>query len=124
MDVIHSAIWVSDLDEMIAFYRDAMRLEVTREFESGDGAKNVFLAGTGEYELQLKYDPNGEAPSPAGFDHTAIAVEDIDAELKRLTEEFECEVYRGPLDSEGAQARVAFITDPEGYGIELVEEFD
>ena len=124
MDVIHSAIQVSDLETSVQFYEEAMNLHVTREFESGDGAKNIFLAGEGEYELQLKYHPEKAVPEPAGFDHTAIEVEDIDAELERLQNEFDCEVYRGPIDSEVAHARVAFIKDPDGYGIELVEEWE
>lgn len=124
MDVIHSAMWVSDLEETLSFYVDALGLEKTREFESGEGATNVYVAGEGETEIQFKYDPDREPPEPSGFDHVAIEVEDTDAELERLVEETGCPVRRGPLTSDGANARVAFIEDPDGYGIELLEEFD
>ncbi|RJT05488.1 VOC family protein [Halococcus sp. IIIV-5B] len=124
MDVIHSAVWVSDIDETLAFYTDALDLEKTREFESGEGARNVFVAGEGDTEIQFKYLPDRDAPEPAGYDHVAIAVEDTDATVERLVAETDCTLNRGPLDSEGANARVAFIEDPDGYGIELVEEFD
>lgn len=124
MDVIHSAIWVSDIEETLAFYIDALGLEKTREFESGDGARNVYVAGSSETEIQFKYDPDRRLPEPAGFDHVAVAVDDTDAELDRLVETTGCTVRRGPLTSDGANARVAFIEDPDGYGVELVEEFD
>lgn len=124
MEVIHSAIWVSDLEETLSFYVDALGLEKTHEFEGGDGAKNVYVAGEGDAEIQFKYDPDIEPPAPAGFDHIAVAVEDTDAEVERLVEETGCTVRRGPLTSEGANARVAFIEDPDGYGVELVEELN
>ncbi|MDQ2052212.1 VOC family protein [Natronolimnohabitans sp. A-GB9] len=124
MDVIHSAIWVSDIDETLSFYVDVLGLEKTREFESGDGAKNVYVAGDSEIELQFKYHPDRELPEPSGFDHVAVSVDDTDAELERIVEETDCPIRRGPLTSDGANARVAFIEDPDGYGIELVEEFD
>lgn len=123
MDVIHSAIWVSDIEESLAFYRDALGLEQTRSFESGDGADNIFLAGEGEGELQLKFDPERDIPEPAGIDHVAIAVEDTDTMTDQLVEQGYT-LNRGPLTSTGAQARVAFLEDPDGYGVELVQELE
>jgi len=125
MDVIHSALWVSDIEQTLSFYVDALGLEKTLEFESGDGATNVYVAGENGMEIQFKHHPEEEEPpSVSGFDLVALAVDDVDAELDRIVEETGCTVRRGPLDSEGANARVVFIEDPDGYGIELVEEFD
>jgi len=125
MDVMHPAMWVSDIDETLEFYCDAIGLTQTREFESGEGARNVYVAGeNADREIQFKYDPEREVEAPAGFDHVAVSVDDTDAEVERLVEETGCTLRRGPLTSEGANARVAFIEDPDGYGVELVEEFD
>lgn len=124
MNVIHSAIWVSDLEESLEFYTEVLDLERTRSFESGDGAQNVFVAGDSAVELQLKYDPERERPEPAGIDHVAIEVDDTDAEVERICEDLGYTLRRGPLSSTGANARVAFIEDPDGYGVELVEEFE
>lgn len=124
MDVLHSAIWVSDINETLSFYVDALGLKKTNEFESGDGAKNIYVAGESDTEIQFKYDPGREVQEATGFDHVAVAVDDTDAEVERLIEETGCTLRRGPLTSEGANARVAFIEDPDGYGVELVEEFD
>ena len=125
VDVLHSAIWVSDLEQSIEFYCDALGLEKTNEFMGGDGAKYVYVAGDeSDTEIQFKYDPDRKLDIGNGYDHVAIGVDDTDAEVERLVEETGTTVTRGPLTSEGANARVAFIEDPDGYGIELVEEFD
>lgn len=123
MDVIHSAIWVSDIEQSLEFYTEVLDLERTRSFVSGDGAENIYIAGDSDVELQLKYDPDRDVPAPAGIDHVAIAVDDTDAEVERICGELGYTLRRGPLTSDGANARVAFIEDPDGYGVELVEEF-
>jgi len=126
MDVIHSAIWVSDLDRALEFYVDELGLEKTNEFVSGDGATNVYVAGDSDVEIQFKHEPGRAVePSETGvYDHVAIEVEDTDAEVERLVENGSATLTRGPLDSEGANARVAFIEDPLGNGIELVQPFE
>ncbi|MDQ2053845.1 MULTISPECIES: VOC family protein [Halobellus] len=123
MDVIHSAIWVSDIDETLDFYVGALGLEKTNEFVGGDDARNVYVRGESDAEIQFKHKPGHDLgeQSRARFDHLALEVDDTDAEVERLQEETETELLRGPLDSTGASARVAFITDPDGHVIELVE---
>lgn len=122
MDVIHTAVWVSDLERTLEFYVDSMGLERTREFESGDGATNVFVAGESGVEIQFKYKQGREFRPPAGFDHIAIAVDDTDAEVDRLVEDVGATLRRGPLTTAATGTRVAFIEDPDGYGVELVEK--
>ncbi|ARS90732.1 VOC family protein [Natrarchaeobaculum aegyptiacum] len=124
MNVLHTAIWVSDIEDTLEFYVDTLGLEKTNEFVSGDGATNVYVAGDDDAELQFKYDPDREVPEPAGIDHIALTVDDTDAMVERLVEETDCTLERGPLDSEGASARVAFLEGPDGYGLELVEPFE
>ena len=123
MDVIHSAIWISDVEQTLDFYIGALGLEKTNEFVGGDDARNIYVRGDGDAEIQFKHNPDhdlGEA-STERFDHLALEVDDTDAEVERLLEETDTELLRGPLDSTGASARVAFITDPDDHVIELVE---
>ena len=120
MDVIHSAIWVSDVEQTLEFYVGALGLEKTND------ARNIYVAGDGDAEIEFKHNPDhdlGEA-STARFDHLALEVDDTDAAVQRLVEETDAELLRGPLDSTGAGARVAFITDPDDHVIELVEPRD
>ena len=121
MDIIHTALWVSDLEATTAFYIDALGLEHTWDFER-DGVTNFYVAGTGDAEFQFKHDPERTAPiEPAGIDHLAVAVDDTDAMLDHMVEETGCAILAGPMEVEPADAYVVFIEDPDGYGVELVE---
>lgn len=124
MDVIHTAVWVSDLEATKEFYIDALELEHTWDFEL-DGVTNYYVAGAGDTEIQFKYDPDRAAPvDPAGIDHLAVEVDDTDATLEHMVEETGCEILGGPLEVEAANAYVVFIEDPDGYGVELVEHLE
>jgi len=126
MDVLHTALWVSDLEATLEFYTEEIGLEKTNEFVGGDGATNVYLKGDNGVVLQFKHDPEREDEdiTPTALDHLAFGVEDVDAAVEHLVEDVGCEHVRGPLDSEGAGARIAFIEDPNGYGIELITPFE
>lgn len=124
MDVIHTAIKVSDLDEARAFFVDALGLEEQWSFELG-GVENVYVGGE-HGEIQLREAPDDEPPTPdrTTIDHLAVSVDDADAETERMVEETGCEVVDGPMTIDEAGARVAFIEGPDGYVVELVEPLE
>jgi lactoylglutathione lyase len=121
MDVIHTALWVSDLDEARAFFVDALGLEENWSFTL-DGVENVYVGGE-HGEIQLRHSPNREAPDPdrTTIDHIAVTVDDVTAETERMVEETGCTVVDGPMTVEAADARVSFLEGPDGYVVELVE---
>ncbi len=121
MDVIHTAIWVSDLEEAREFFVDGIGLEENWSFTL-DGVENVYVGGE-HGEIQLRCDPDREVP-PADretIDHIAVSVDDADAETERIVEATGCEVVEGPMTIGEAGARVSFIKGPDGYVVELVE---
>lgn len=121
VNVEHFAIWVSDLEATKAFYMDALGLGRSREFEV-DGVTNLFLAGPDGTELQIKYDADRtESIDPAGVDHLAIQVDDLEATFRHMVEETSCTVRTEPKPGHGGGSTVAFIEDPDGYAIELAE---
>lgn len=124
MDVIHTAIWVSDLEEARRFFVDALRLDENWSFTL-DGVENVYVGGE-HGEIQLRYDPERDVPMPdrETMDHVAVAVDDVDAETERVVEETGCEVVDGPMTVARANARVSFIDGPDGYVVELVEDLE
>lgn len=117
MDILHPALEVHNLDTTTAFYEDLLGLHRTREAELG-GQRHVFLGGAGPAELQLM--EVEEPASPSGFDHLAIATDDVDAVVEEAVEEWDSSVVREPDTFN--DVRLAFITDPEGYHVELIEE--
>lgn len=121
MDVIHTAIWVSDLEATKAFYIDALGLEHSWDFVGPDGATNYYVTGEADAEIQFKHDPDTETHvNPSGIDHIAVSVEDTDEVLDRMVTETGCQVIDGPTSVEAAGVRVAFIQDPDGYVVEIV----
>lgn len=121
MDVLHTAIWVSDVEASAAFYCDGIGLTYSREFEA-DGILNYFVTGDDGTEIQYKHDPTGcEDVDPAGIDHLAVGVDDIQATVDRLRTEFDSTVIQSPTELDATESTVAFVTDPDEYTVELIE---
>ncbi|MGM0604510.1 MAG: VOC family protein [Halobacteriota archaeon] len=124
MDVIHTAIWVSDLEDARRFFVDGVGLSENWSFTL-DGIENVYVGG--EYgEIQLRYDPDRDAPDSdrSTLDHVALSVDDVDAECDRIVERTGCAVIEGPMTVDPAGSRVAFLEGPDGYVVELVEALE
>lgn len=125
MDVLHTAVWVSDLDRTRTFYEDQLGLEYSRDFVGDDGVTNYFVKGEGDAEIQFKHDPDGTATVDSGdFDHFAIEVDDTDEMVEHVVEETEGSLRDGPLTMDDAGVRIAFVEDPDGYGIEFISSLE
>ena len=121
MDVIHTAIWVDDIDEMLEFYVDALGLEQTWAF-TADGIENVYVGGeNGEIQFRHSDDHDAVSPDREAMDHIAVTVDDVDDKVDQMVEDTGCEVVDGPMHQEAADTRIAFIEDPQGYVVELVQ---
>lgn len=124
MDILHTAIWVSDLDEAQSFFLDRFGLEVSRRF-SWDGVENVFVSGESA-SIQLKFDAEkvvSEADR-ATLDHVAILVEDVSDKVSKLKTDTRYGVVSEPqtVSANGERVKIAFIKGTDGYVFELVEE--
>lgn len=119
MDIIHVAIAVTDLDEMRSFYGDLLGLEETRSF-TFEGVENVYF-GNGGAEIQLRYDPDADVSAVGStLDHVALGVEDVESAVDRVRAAG-VPVLREPTEVQTAQAKIAFVEDPEGNAVEFVE---
>lgn len=123
MGILHTAMAVSDLEATKAFY-ETLGFEHTNDFKRpGDDVRNYFVGTGSDDELQFRYDENREEPiDPSGIDHLAIGVENVDEEVDRIVDETDCPVVTEPTTIDAVDTRVAFIEDPDGYVIELVEQ--
>ncbi|MEE3361967.1 MAG: VOC family protein [Anaerovoracaceae bacterium] len=108
---------VADLDRSLAFYKDALGLLPVRETER-DTYKLVYLSdGESEFTLELTYLFDRTEPYDLGeceF-HLAFTADDIES-MHKKHEEMGCVVF------ENEAVGVYFITDPDGYWIEIVPE--
>jgi len=113
---------VANLDRSLGFYTALGYAELGR-VEVGDGARLLILKFPDEpaASLELVHRP-GDGPVDVGngFDHLAIQVESLAITLEKLTEAgLRPEALQYPGGPDGPQT--SWLTDPDGYRIELVE---
>ena len=116
MPLLHAAINVSDVEESIAFYREVFGMEPVNEAD-GD-VRQVWIGRDGESDFQLREVGAEEPIGSSGVDHIAIDVEDVDEVAGRVDPDH---ITREPEDIESMGIRIAFVTDPDGYEIELIQ---
>jgi len=121
---IHSMIRVLDLERSIAFYRQALGLEVADRVEF-DHFTLVYLRNdASEFELELTLNKDTTEPYEHGtaYGHFAVSVADVHAEHERLLaaglepEDITQLHHDGEL-----LGRYFFLSDPDGYRVEVIE---
>ena len=129
--ILYTMLRVGDLDRSIAFYRDALGMREMRRETFPDGRFTLVFMGYGDdpsaptIELTWNWDEISYHHG-TGYGHIALAVSDIYAACERLTK-MGIKVTRaaGPMTFapfETAEKEViAFLDDPDGYNIELIE---
>ena len=121
---IHSMIRVTDEARSLAFYKAAFGLEVADRcpFES---FSLVYLRNA-EDDFELELTVNGDRDKPYdlgdGYGHLAVSVGDLDAEHARMDAEGLAPGDLKTMQRDGQPfARFFFISDPDGYKIEVLQ---
>lgn len=113
----HNNFNVLDLKKSIAFYEEALGLSVSREFEASDGSFKLVYLGDKEthHLLELTWLRDRTEPYNLGENefHLAFEVDDMQAAHKKH-EEMGCICYENPAMG------IYFITDPDGYWLEII----
>lgn len=123
MDALHVCLNVSDADRLAEWYIEELGFDHSWEFTSDDGStRNVYVADGNGFELQLS-DTDGEDEFEAGtaWDHFAVKVENVDGAFETIDHHG---VVQEPADQPAAAARTAFVEDPDGHVIELIEPLE
>ena len=125
MRLLHTMLRVGDLPRSIGFYTDVLGMKLLRTTDRPEQKYTLAFVGYGDERehavLELTYNYGVEHyDTGSGFGHLAIAVPDAAAT---------CDVVRakggtvtreaGPV--KGGTTVIAFVTDPDGYKIELIE---
>ena len=123
MELIHTCYRIGDIDRSVAFY-EALGFEERRRMPIRDEAINVFMGLPGDGDrLELTYNFGVDSYElGTGYNHVAVTVDDLDGTLASLGEQGidpEKPPYRPGGRTEGPM--IAFVRDPDGYRIELLE---
>ena len=122
---LHTMYRITDPDQSRRFY-EALGFEFRRDLpivRNGElEATNYFFGMPGQdEELELTFNHDGRTYElGTGFGHIALAVDDLDGTLARLTEQG-IEPEREPYRVREGGSRLCFVRDPDGYRVELLE---
>lgn len=121
---IHSMIRVLDEQKSLDFYGTAFGLSVAERLDF-ETFTLVYLSNEeGEFELELTINKERTEPYALGdgYGHLALSVGDLDSEHRRLVEAGLSPNKIVEFNRDGALlARYFFITDPDGYKIEVLQ---
>lgn len=125
MKFLHTMIRVTNLDESISFYVEILNLKLIRKSDYPDGKFTLaFLSFDIEDKepfLELTYNWGVDKYIMGTyFGHIAIGVEDIYAICEEIRKKGG-KITREPGPMKGSKSILAFIEDPDGYKIELLQ---
>ncbi|KAK4579915.1 Lactoylglutathione lyase [Recurvomyces mirabilis] len=141
----HTMIRVKDQEKSVKFYEEVMGMQLKRTSENKEAGFNLYFLGYGpsageatangvnpsasreglleltwnygteKQEGKVYHDGNSE---PQGFGHICVSVDDLDAACKRFEEK---NVEWKKRLTDGRMKNVAFVLDPDGYWIEVIQ---
>jgi lactoylglutathione lyase len=120
--MLHVCLNVADGEAAMEFYAQ-FGFEESWQFTTADGeTTNYYVADSQGVELQLS-ETAGETDFEmgTGWDHLALAVDDVDATVERVDHHG---VVKAPGPQPEAGAYTAFLRDPDGHVVELVQPLD
>jgi len=119
---LHTRIRVSNLERSIAFYQWLGFVCARRTDKSPAGNQLAFLELSGnQHALELCHSPDYKLKVPEDLMHTAIGYPDLMAKCGEL-EKIGLAIWPGDWREQlQAGHKMAFVTDPDGYEVELLE---
>jgi lactoylglutathione lyase len=124
--MLHTMIRVRDLDKSLAFYTGPLGMKLLRKREVPDGKYTLAFVGYGEESehcaVELTYNWDQEKPYDVGtgFGHLAVGVPDVYALCEGVAKAGG-KVTRAPGPVKFGTTVIAFVEDPDGYKVEIIE---
>ena len=124
MKLLHTMIRVKDAQKSIDFYTKLLNMTIDKR-KRLDDCELIFLNDEdGTTQLELTF--NDETPDcgydiGSGFGHLAFSVKSLDDFTLKMNKLGYKYLYE-PYDLNGKGTKIAFIQDPDGYEIELIEK--
>ncbi len=128
MRILHTMLRVGDLQRSIDFYTKVLGMTLLRTSENPEYKYTLAFVGYGSNpehaELELTYNWGVDKYElGSAYGHLAISADDIVAACDSVRANGG-NVTREPGPVKGGSTMIAFVTDPDGYKIELIERKD
>jgi catechol 2,3-dioxygenase-like lactoylglutathione lyase family enzyme len=114
----HIALYTPHFAQLREFYVETLGLPVRGEFPG----YNILFLGAGDTTIELTEDEHTQLGVPRGWNHLAWEVKDLDEVYAELTSHGVS--FQGPPEGfppESPSMRIAFLTDPDGNILELIQ---
>lgn len=126
MRLLHTMIRVGDLDRSIAFYTETLAMKLLRRKDFPSGKFTLAFLGYGDESentaLELTHNwETSDYDLGNGYGHIAIGVDDVYAACEQVKQSGG-EVVREAGPMKHGTTVIAFVKDPDGYLIELLQE--
>ena len=129
MRMLHTMLRVGDLERSVAFYTEVLGMSVLRRTDRPDQRYTLAFVGYGDERtnavLELTYNYGVDRYEMGNaFGHVAIGVPDVAATCEMVRAK--CAKFGGAVTREagpvkGGTSVIAFVQDPDGYKIELIQ---
>ena len=126
MRMLHTMLRVTDLEASLAFYREVLGMRLLRRSDFPEGRFTLAFVGYGDesshtvLELTHNWDTDAYELDTA-YGHIALGVPDVYAACNEIKARGGRVVREaGPM--KGGTRVIAFVEDPDGYKVELVED--
>lgn len=128
MRILHTMLRVGDLQRSIDFYTTVLGMKLLRTSENAEYKYSLAFLGYGSNpdhaELELTYNWGTDSyDMGTAYGHIAISTADIYATCDQVRAAGG-NISREPGPVKGGTTVIAFITDPDGYKVELIERAD
>ena len=124
MKFLHTMIRVKNIEESLKFYQNVLDMKLEHKKRLDDCW--LYFLNDKENTCQIELTYNDETPNNGyqignGFGHFAFEVNSLDDFTQKIENLGYKYLYK-PFDLNGKGTRIAFIQDPDGYEIELIEK--
>jgi lactoylglutathione lyase len=125
MRILHTMIRVGDLDKSIAFYTEILGMQLLRRQDYPEGRFTLAFVGYGDEDkeavLELTHNWDTAAYELGnGYGHVALAVPDAAAACDAIKRRGG-KVVREAGPMKHGKTVIAFVEDPDGYKVELIQ---
>ena len=126
MRILHTMLRVGDLQRSIDFYTQVLGMQLLRKHDNEEYKYTLAFLGFGDESqgavLELTYNWGVSAYElGSAYGHVAIAVDDIYDTCESI-KKVGGKVTREPGPVKGGTTEIAFVEDPDGYKIELIQQ--